>query len=33
VDWPVAVAIGAAHALFNDPPNRHHSSESLDRPE
>jgi hypothetical protein len=30
VDWPVALAIGAAHALFSDPPQRQTSSEDDD---
>ena len=33
VDWPVALAIGAAHAFFSDPPKRHDSSEAADQPE
>ena len=33
IDWPVAVAIGAAHALFSDPPKRQSSPEDTDQPE
>jgi hypothetical protein len=33
VDWPVALAIGAAHALFSDPPNRQISPEAAHAPE
>jgi hypothetical protein len=33
IDWPVAVAIGAAHALFSEPPKRQTSPENSDQPE
>jgi hypothetical protein len=33
IDWPVAVAIGAAHAFFSDAPKRQNSPDDTDQQE